>query len=53
MRRWVPELRGLPPREIHALEDRRPPGLAYPEPVVDHRARAARTKELFAEARAR
>ncbi|MFP3939222.1 MAG: cryptochrome/photolyase family protein [Thermoanaerobaculia bacterium] len=52
VRRWVPELRDLAPGEVHALEGR-PRGLAYPEPVVDHRARAARTKALFAEARAR
>lgn len=53
VRRWLPELRDLAPGEIHALETRRPQGLAYPEPVVDHRAQAARAKELFAEARAR
>jgi deoxyribodipyrimidine photo-lyase len=53
VKRWVPELAGLDPAAIHGLARRRPAGLGYPEPVVDHRARAARAKELFAAARRR
>ena len=53
VKRWVPELAHLPPRAIHGLETRRPPGLDYPEPVVDHKERAARAKELFESARGR
>jgi deoxyribodipyrimidine photo-lyase len=53
VRRWVPELAGLAPAEIHALAERRPPGLYYPEQVVDHRMRAARAKGLFRRARSR
>lgn len=34
VRRWVPELRGVPGRAVHALKNDRPDG--YPEPVVDH-----------------
>ena len=51
VKRWVPELGRLAAREIHALESRRPPGLDYPEPVVDHKERSARAKALFAAAR--
>jgi deoxyribodipyrimidine photo-lyase len=53
VKRWVPELAGLDPAAIHGLARRRPAGLEYPEPVVDHRERAARAKELFAAARRR
>lgn len=34
VRRWVPELRGVPGKAVHALKQGRPD--AYPEPVVDH-----------------
>jgi len=34
VRRWVPELRGVPGKAVHALKNDRPDG--YPEPVVDH-----------------
>lgn len=34
VRRWVPELRGVPGKAVHALKGSRPEG--YPEPVVDH-----------------
>ncbi|MFT4308059.1 MAG: cryptochrome/photolyase family protein [Candidatus Woesearchaeota archaeon] len=36
IKRWVPELSDLDANTIHALETRRPDGLAYPEPIVDH-----------------
>ncbi len=52
VRRWVPELAGLDGTLILALESKRPAGLSreeYPDPVVDHRARAERAKELFRE----
>ncbi len=53
VRRWVPELAGLDAAAIHGLARHRPAGLGYPEPVVDHPARAARAKELFGWARGR
>jgi len=34
VRRWVPELRGVRGKAVHALKDSRPEG--YPEPVIDH-----------------
>ncbi len=34
VRRWVPELRGVPGKAVHTLPDGPPPG--YPEPLVDH-----------------
>lgn len=34
VRRWVPELRGVGGRPVHALKGARPEG--YPEPVIDH-----------------
>ncbi|RVW07640.1 deoxyribodipyrimidine photo-lyase [Prescottella agglutinans] len=34
VRRWVPELRGVGGKAVHALKDSRPEG--YPEPVIDH-----------------
>lgn len=34
VRRWVPELRGVPGKAVHTLKGVRPEG--YPEPIVDH-----------------
>jgi deoxyribodipyrimidine photo-lyase len=54
VKRWVPELRELDPKTIHGLETERPSeldDLGYPEPVVEHEARAKRAKELFEAAR--
>lgn len=34
VRKWVPELRGIPGRAVHSLKALRPEG--YPEPIVDH-----------------
>lgn len=37
IRRWVPELEGVEPRDLHRLDRQRPLGLdGYPEPIVDH-----------------
>jgi deoxyribodipyrimidine photo-lyase len=55
VKRWVPELRDLEPKAIHGLETGRPRSgpsggsgtLDYPEPVVHHKERAARAKEMF------
>ncbi len=34
VRRWVPELRGIAGKAVHALKDGRPED--YPPPIVDH-----------------
>jgi deoxyribodipyrimidine photo-lyase len=51
--RWVPELRGLTPREVHALHT---PSLTrlvdYPSPIVDHAAQKAAAVALFTACRA-
>ncbi|MBE7438268.1 MAG: deoxyribodipyrimidine photo-lyase [Spirochaetales bacterium] len=39
IKRWLPELQGLPPRQIHRLDRERITG--YPPPMIDH-AREAR-----------
>jgi deoxyribodipyrimidine photo-lyase len=52
IKRWVPELRSLPPSVIRRLNrstDAIPEG--YPEPVVDHRAESDRAKAYFREIR--
>lgn len=50
IRRWVPELAGVPDERIHdpSPEDRRAGG--YPEPVVDHAAERRRALERYAAA---
>ncbi len=50
VRRWLPELAGLEPAAIHRLARERPAGLAYPEPIVDHRRESARAKRRYEEA---
>lgn len=51
VKRWVPELRGLDAAAIHGLEARRPIGLAYPEPVVDHRVEREEALRCYRDAR--
>ncbi|TSD45823.1 deoxyribodipyrimidine photo-lyase [Rhodococcus sp. KBS0724] len=34
VRRWVPELRGIPGKAVHSLKAMRP--VDYPDPIVDH-----------------
>jgi deoxyribodipyrimidine photo-lyase len=37
IRRWVPELDSVEPRDLHRLHQNRPAGLdGYPQPIVDH-----------------
>jgi deoxyribodipyrimidine photo-lyase len=46
VRRWVPELAGLPAAAIHGLgRGQRPLGVDYPPPIVDH-ARERRRAEM-------
>jgi deoxyribodipyrimidine photo-lyase len=47
VREWVEELRGLDAATIHGLAKRRPPGLAYPEPIVRHAVEAREAQERF------
>ena len=50
IRHWIPELAGLEARSIHNLAVKRPPGLDYPEPIVDHRSEAERAQRMFEQA---
>ncbi|NBD74343.1 deoxyribodipyrimidine photo-lyase [Patescibacteria group bacterium] len=48
---WLPELADLDPSLIHALDEKPlPDGVDYPTPLVDHRAEAAKAKELYGSA---
>lgn len=47
VRRWVPELRELDGPTLQALEKKRPRGLDYPEPMVDHSREAKRAEAMF------
>ena len=50
IRRFVPELAGLSPDEIHAPWQTVPlqlKSLGYPEPVVDHKARRLRALKMY------
>ncbi|MFP9193489.1 cryptochrome/photolyase family protein [Natronosalvus vescus] len=54
--RYVPELQGVPPEEIHAWPDladdrRRELAPEYPDPIVDHGERRERALEMFKIAR--
>jgi deoxyribodipyrimidine photo-lyase len=49
IKKWVPELQPLSPKEIHRLEKEGPPeDVDYPEPMVDHKIEAQRAKEMYA-----
>ena len=51
--KWIRELGGLEPSEIHRMKEVRPMHLVgYPVPIVDHGERSKQTRRLFAKARA-
>ncbi|NUN12173.1 MAG: deoxyribodipyrimidine photo-lyase [Myxococcales bacterium] len=47
IRRWLPQLRRLPPKTVHTLHQRRPTALDYPPPMVDHGRESADAKARF------
>ena len=47
IKRWVPGLADLSPREIHGLEHEMPEGLDYPRPIVDHAKESLLAKEIY------
>lgn len=48
IKQWIPELRGLTAKQIHALAVAFPSGLAYPQPLVDHGEASAIAKAMYA-----
>jgi len=36
IKKWVPELKGIPSNTLHKLDKARPEDLDYPKPIVDH-----------------
>ena len=51
VQRWVAELRGLTAQAIHALDSKRPQGLNYPKPIVDHAIARNEALRRYAHAR--
>jgi deoxyribodipyrimidine photo-lyase len=48
IKKWVPELKSLPPKEIHALFKPKSVSIKnYPAPMVDHSQEAAIAKKLY------
>ena len=47
IRRFVPELEGLPATEIHAPKPATAAALRYPEPIVDHSTARKQIIEAF------
>ena len=55
IKRWIPELRGLEPEEIHGWvemgeQERNSTGADYPEPIVNFNKRYHKGKNMFEEA---
>jgi len=49
IKKWIPELRSIPAKAIHALVESRPSQLKdYPEPIVIHEEAREEAKEMFA-----
>ena len=46
--RFLPQLKGLPPRALHAPWEARPAGLDYPPPIVDHERAREETLRRYA-----
>lgn len=47
IKKWIPELNTVKPNEIHNLWRKQPKGLTYPNPIVDHKIEAGKTKNIF------
>jgi deoxyribodipyrimidine photo-lyase len=47
VRRWIPELEGIPDKSVHTPWLARHAGTEYPEPMVDHAAARKRALEAF------
>jgi deoxyribodipyrimidine photo-lyase len=47
IKKYIPELRNLKPKEIHKLEKLRPTGLNYPKPIVNHSVARKQTILMF------
>ncbi|MEM9175904.1 MAG: deoxyribodipyrimidine photo-lyase [Myxococcota bacterium] len=52
VRQWIPELRDLATRDIHAPSQAAQPPADYPAPIVDHKAARERALEAYKAARA-
>lgn len=47
IKRWIPELIPLSPKDIHNLWKSPPAGVDYPAPLVDHATQARRAKAMY------
>ena len=47
IKKWIPELKDVSPKEIHQLNEEFPKGLKYPKPILDHAKAKAITLDLY------